>query len=121
MNNEQGVKIKPELGLVCITSSEAVRYRTMTRKRLLEFDEATQREKLRELYAANLERFDKAITFCAENNIKLYRLTSGLFPFADEAFGREVLYEFKEQLATTEGARLKPVCASFCIPINSSF
>src|SRR4028118_1436884 len=97
--NEQGVKIKPELGLVCITTSEAVRYRTITRKRLLEFDEATQREKLRELYAANLERFNNAITYCQENGIRLYRLTSGLFPFADESFGMEVLHEIKDELA----------------------
>ena len=99
--NEQGVKVKPELGLVCITASEAVRYRTITRKRLLEFDAQTQREKLRELYAANLERFNNAITFCKENGIRLYRLTSGLFPFADESFGLEVLHEFKTQLAET--------------------
>jgi UV DNA damage endonuclease len=99
--NEQGVKVKPELGLVCITASEAVRYRTITRKRLLEFDEQTQREKLRELYAANLERFNNAINFCAENGIRLYRLTSGLFPFADEPYGLEVLHEFRPQLAET--------------------
>lgn len=99
--SEQGQKIRPELGLVCITASEAVRYRTMTRKRLLEFDEPTQREKLRELYAANLERFNNAITYCQENGIRLYRLTSGLFPFADEPFGLEVLHEFKPQLSET--------------------
>lgn len=98
--NEQGqIKTKPELGLVCITASEAVRYRTITRKRLLEFDEQTQREKLRELYAANLERFENAVNYCQENGIRLYRLTSGLFPFADEPFGLEVLHELKDQLA----------------------
>jgi UV DNA damage endonuclease len=102
--NEQGeIKMKPELGLVCITASEAVRYRTITRKRLLEFDEATQREKLRELYAANLERFNNAITYCQENGIRLYRLTSGLFPFADEPFGLEVLHEIKDELAAAGG------------------
>jgi UV DNA damage endonuclease len=99
--SEQGVKVKPELGLVCITASEAVRYRTITRKRLLGFDEKTQREKLRELYTANLERFNNAINFCLESGIRLYRLTSGLFPFADEPNGLEVLHEFKTQLAET--------------------
>ena len=109
---EQAIKRKPELGLVCITASEEVRYKTMTRKRLLEFDEPTQREKLRELYAENLIRLGKAIEFCAANEIRLYRMTSGLFPFSDEPFGLEVLHEFKSKLAATgqyaikEGVRL---------------
>jgi UV DNA damage endonuclease len=92
---------RPELGLVCITASDAVRYKTMTRKRLLEFDEATQREKLRELYAENLARLGKAVEFCSANDIRLYRLSSGLFPFADEPFGMEVLEEFRSKLAAT--------------------
>jgi UV DNA damage endonuclease len=103
MNTNAACIKTPELGLVCITASEAVRYRTITRKRLLEFSEAEQREKLRELYAANLERFNNAISFCQENGIRLYRLTSGLFPFADEPYGLEVLHEFKPQLAAAGG------------------
>ena len=31
-------KIEPRLGLVCITHSDEVRYRTVTRKRLLQFE-----------------------------------------------------------------------------------
>lgn len=92
---------KPELGLVCITASEDVRFKTVTRKRLLEFDEPAQREKLRELYAENLIRLGKAIEFCSANGIKLYRMTSGLFPFSDEPFGLEILHEFKTKLAAT--------------------
>ena len=69
MKNEQGGK--PELGLVCITHSDAVRYKTITRKRLLEFDTQTKREKLRELYAENLIRLGKAIEFCADIEIRL--------------------------------------------------
>lgn len=98
---------RPELGLVCITYSDAVRYKTITRKRLLEFDEATQREKLREFYAENLNRLDKAIEFCSANQIRLYRLTSGLFPFSDEPFGMEVLREFKQKLAATGQQAIK--------------
>lgn len=99
--------VKPELGLVCITASEAVRYKTMTRKRLLEFDEPTQREKLRELYAENLNRLGNAIEFCAANGIRLYRITSGLFPFSDESFGMEVLEEFRPQLAAAGQQAIK--------------
>ncbi len=91
--------IKSNLGLVCITNSDRVRFRTVTRKRLLSFDEATQREMLRTIYAENIERLKKAVEFCLENDIRLYRMTSGLFPFSDEAFGAEILEEFAAQLA----------------------
>ena len=52
VNTEEG----PRLGLVCITTSDAVRYRALTRKRLLQLDAEEQRRTLRELYADNLSR-----------------------------------------------------------------
>ncbi len=88
----------PELGLVCVTSSKAVRYRTVTRKRLLQFDSLEQERMLRELYADNLRRLGEAIEFCNLNNIRLYRLSSGLFPFADDEIGDRVLSEFEEAM-----------------------
>ncbi len=91
--------IKNNLGLVCITTSDAVRYKTVTRKRLFSFDETTQVEMLRALYAENVARVEKAVEFCAANEINLYRLTSGLFPFSDEEIGANVLTEFTAQLA----------------------
>ncbi len=93
--------IKNNLGLVCITTSDAVRYKTVTRKRLLSFDEVTQIEMLRALYTENVARVEKAVEFCAANEISLYRLTSGLFPFSDEEIGANVLTEFAEPLAET--------------------
>lgn len=87
------------LGLVCITHSEEVRYRTTTRKVLLSLDEAAQAEKLRGIYAENISRLKKAIEFCLANSINLYRMTSNLFPFADEQMGAEILTEFAEELA----------------------
>ena len=91
--------VKSNLGLVCITSTNEVRYRTVTRKRLLSFDGETQREMLQNLYAENIERLKKAIAFCEANGIRLYRMTSGLFPFSDEAMGAEILQEFASDLA----------------------
>jgi UV DNA damage endonuclease len=44
----------PRLGLVCVTFSDEVRYRTVTRKRLLQFGEEEQRGLLRTLYAENI-------------------------------------------------------------------
>nr|WP_290222204.1 UV DNA damage repair endonuclease UvsE [Trichocoleus desertorum] len=91
----------PELGLVCITSSNQVRYRAMTRKRLLQLELPEQERALRELYADNLRRFNLALDFCVEQGIRLYRLTSALFPFADEAIGEAILLEFQEVLRET--------------------
>jgi UV DNA damage endonuclease len=89
---------QPELGLVCITTSDAVRFRTVTRKRLLQLTEIEQEKVLRGLYADNLKRLDKAIDFCYGNNIKLYRMTSALFPFADTDLGETVLDSMNEEL-----------------------
>lgn len=91
--------VKNNLGLVCITNSDRVRFRTVTRKRLLSFDEAGQHEKLRSIYTENIERLERAIEFCLENEISLYRMTSGLFPFSDEDFGALILEEFSAKLA----------------------
>ena len=91
----------PELGLVCITTSDAVRFRTVTRKRLLQLSEIEQETVLRELYADNLKRLDKAIDFCLVNHIKLYRMTSSLFPFADTDLGEAVLHSMTEELRNT--------------------
>lgn len=92
---------RPELGLVCITTSDAVRFRTVTRKRLLQFDEAEQKRMLRELYADNLARLNRALDFCTEQRIRLYRMTSALFPFADDSVGEDVLQEFQAQIGET--------------------
>ena len=92
------LKKQPELGLVCITTSDAVRFRTVTRKRLLQLTETEQEKVLRELYADNLKRLDKAIDFCYANGIKLYRMTSALFPFADTDLGETVLDSMDEEL-----------------------
>ncbi len=123
---ENGKITKPELGLVCITHGDEVRYKTTTRKQLFKFDESAQREKLRELYAENLSRLGKAIEYCSANNIKLYRMTSGLFPFSDEPMGLEILHEFTTKLAATgrhatkKGIRLVLHPDQFCVLSSDS-
>ena len=94
-----GVTERSQLGLVCITASDAVRYRAMTRKRLLQLDAVEQKSALRLLYADNLSRLDAAIDYCLAHNIRLYRMTSSLFPFADDPIGEDVLEEFSEVIA----------------------
>jgi len=91
----------PELGLVCITASDAVRFRTVTRKRLLQLTESEQETVLQNLYAENLKRLGRAIDFCFANKIKLYRMSSALFPFADTEVGENVLKAMSEELRNT--------------------
>ncbi|MBD1913975.1 MULTISPECIES: UV damage endonuclease UvsE [unclassified Leptolyngbya] len=88
----------PELGLVCITTSQAVRYKTLTRKRLLLMSPEEQTTALRSLYLENLRRFNQAIEFCHQQAIRLYRLPSNLFPFGDTPLGRDLLDELAPQL-----------------------
>ncbi len=92
-------RIKNNLGLVCITVSDSVRYKTITRKRLLTFDEAGREQVLRELYTENTNRLEAAISFCLENGIKLYRMTSQLYPFSDEPYGLAILSTMSDRLA----------------------
>jgi UV DNA damage endonuclease len=88
----------PKLGLVCVTASEEVRFRTVTRRTLSKLSVSEQQEKLRKVYTANLINLAKAIAFCQKEQIQLYRLSSALFPFADTALGIEILREFEPQL-----------------------
>lgn len=104
--------VRNNLGLVCITHSEDVRYKTTTRKNLLSLEEAAQAEKLRTIYTQNVAILQRAIEYCLANGINLYRMTSALFPFSDEAMGAEILNDFADELAeigrgaTEKGLRL---------------
>lgn len=91
--------VRPNLGLVCITHTDAVRYKALTRKRLLQFEGDEQRRILRELYADNLARLNSALDFCLARGLRLYRMTSSLFPFADDPTGAPVLEEFRAAIA----------------------
>ena len=91
--------MRPQLGLVCITTSKDVRYRALTRKRLLEHSEDGRRRLLEDIYRDNLQTFDQAMRYCEREGIALYRLPSSIFPFADEPDGRAILQAFAPQLA----------------------
>ncbi len=91
----------PRLGLVCITVSHEIRFRAMTRKRLLSLEPREQRDSLRALYTDNLQRLSRAVDYCAAHDIRLYRMPSKVFPFADEPLGRDLLDEFRQAMART--------------------
>lgn len=90
--------LQPKLGLVCITNSQAVRFKTLTRARFLQMDPTEQGEKLRSLYQENLNRLHAAIDFCVTHQIQLYRLISNLFPFSDTPLGAAILDEMAAML-----------------------
>lgn len=94
----------PQLGLVCITHSDEVRYRTITRTRLQQLEPEQQRPRLESLYRENLARLNTAIDYCQREQISLYRMPSSLFPFFDEEVGRSAMTPLAEEVAAT-GAR----------------
>src|SRR5437763_7686147 len=91
MSAQHHAQAQPCLGLVCITTSKDVRYRTVTRKRLLEHGDAGQRKLLDEIYRDNLQTLDGALEYCRRSGIRLYRMPSSIFPLFDEEVGREVM------------------------------
>ena len=96
----------PHLGLVCVTVANDIKYRTITRKRLLEQSPATQQKLLDELYRSNIQAFDNAMRYCEQQGIALYRIPSSIFPFADDDLGRDLLASFADTLARS-GARAR--------------
>lgn len=90
----------PAFGLVCVTSSDEVRFRTVTRTNYLKLDPAGRRAKLRDLYHDNTARLLRALEFCRQRHIRLYRMTSQLFPMSDleDGVGAEILAELSSTL-----------------------
>ena len=76
-----------KLGLVCISNAlkkQGVSFKTMTRKSYLAGVESESRTKLYSIWSHNVHVMGKIISFCAENNIQHYRVSSNLFPLATD-------------------------------------
>ncbi|MBH8553812.1 UV DNA damage repair endonuclease UvsE [Nostocaceae cyanobacterium CENA357] len=97
---QQQKETLPHLGLVCITISQQVRFRTMTRTRYLKLSDVQRESALRELYQHNLQRLHDALSFCQNNKIQLYRMSSALFPLSDmeDEIGANILEEISADL-----------------------
>jgi UV DNA damage endonuclease len=93
------VRSLPCLGLVCITVGPEVRYRTTTRTRFLSLDDVAKHALLDELYRHNVQTLFNAIDYCAAHHIRLYRVTSNLFPQVDHAIGKRVRDELAPGMA----------------------
>lgn len=89
----------PNLGLVCITVGPEVRYRTTTRTRLLAMTPAEQVAFLEPLYRANLGTLFAAVDYCAATGVRLYRVTSNLFPQIDLPAARPLLDKLAPEMA----------------------
>ena len=98
---EKVFDVRPNLGLVCITHSRDIRYRTITLTRYRALPEEKRRAVLEELYRSNVETLFRALVFCALQSIRLYRMTANLFPMGDldDGIGRKVLAELAPRLA----------------------
>ena len=81
----------PELGLVCLSSDEQCRFRTITRARYLSLPEEVRLKELHAIYWDNVQRLHWTLGYCARRNIRLYRATSALFPMSDEPQGEATL------------------------------
>ncbi len=78
---------------------ESVRFRTITRTRYLALPAEHRHRALLDVYWDNLHRVHQMLTFCARRGIRLYRMTSSLFPMSDEALGTRVLTEMGANLS----------------------
>lgn len=81
----------PELGLVCLSSDEQCRFRTITRTRYLSLSGQERDVALHSIYWDNIQRLHWTLGYCARRNIRLYRATSSLFPMSDEPAGEATL------------------------------
>ena len=93
--------MQPQLGLVCITHSMAVRYRSLTLSRYKHLPASSRGRILEELYRHNLKVLLQAIEYCSDQGIRLYRIPSSLFPLHDlpDGLGLGILEAFKPDLA----------------------
>ncbi|MEJ7713612.1 MAG: hypothetical protein WKF84_28135 [Pyrinomonadaceae bacterium] len=105
--------------MVCITASDAVRYRTATRKNLLQLEPAQQKEKLRSIYTGqHCAPSPRAVEFCSEWNIRLYRLTSQLFPFSDDPVGEEPARRAFPQIYDAPASALAEAAFVWCCTLT---
>lgn len=96
----------PVLGLVCLTEGPEVRYRALTRTRLLSFSQSERVRVLTDLYCENLSRLGAAIRYCRTHAIGLYRMPTGLLPFSDHEVGAPVVRESRVRGALAAAKRI---------------
>ena len=89
----------PNLGLVCLSSDEQCRFRTITLSRYRSLPPDVADLQLRTIYWDNVQRLHWTLGYCARRHINLYRMTSALFPMSDEPAGEATLRSMASMLA----------------------
>ena len=75
--------VSPQYGLVCLTVGPELRFRTVTLSRYRALTPEQRGEKLLTLYRENIRILHSAAVYCAARGIRLYRMSSSLFPMLD--------------------------------------
>ncbi|MFD2607839.1 UV DNA damage repair endonuclease UvsE [Deinococcus taklimakanensis] len=91
----------PAYGLVCLTVGPELRFRTVTLSRYRLLTPAERETRLRALYAENIRILHSAAGYCAARGIRLYRMSSSLFPMLDlegDDTGSAVLADLSAEL-----------------------
>ena len=91
----------PAYGLVCLTVGPELRFRTVTLSRYRLLTPAERGTRLRALYAENIRILHSAAGYCAARGIRLYRMSSSLFPMLDlegDDTGSAVLADLSAEL-----------------------
>lgn len=91
----------PAYGLVCLTVGPELRFRTVTLSRYRLLTPAERETKLRALYTENIRILHSAAGYCAARGIRLYRMSSSLFPMLDlegDDTGSAVLADLSAEL-----------------------
>ena len=108
--------MKPQLGLVCQTSTQEVRFRTMTRARYLKLSRPQQRHLIAELYTDNVRRLLLALDYCDDHDIRLFRMPMAVFALCDEPEAAGVLAGMKRDLSRVGGRALELNIRVVCHP-----
>ncbi|WP_291424197.1 UV DNA damage repair endonuclease UvsE [Deinococcus sp.] len=93
--------LTPAYGLVCLTVGPELRFRTVTLSRYRTLTPSERETKLRTIYAENIRILHSAASYCASRNIRLYRMSSSLFPMLDligDDVGQTVLQSLSTEL-----------------------
>lgn len=81
------------LGLVCLTSDKSISFRTVQKTRFDKLGILAQYSVLYDIYSHNKKVLKRALEYCVQSGIKMYRISSEMFPFSDTAVGRQVFKE----------------------------
>lgn len=99
-------------GLVCLTSSTEIRYKTITRKKYVSLSDKEKFNSLLSIYTANVNKLHEAINYCIDVDIYSYRVPSHLFPFLEDEIGSKIFdslfsrLQLIGNLALSSGIRL---------------